>query len=86
MITVSALWSLSFILLGLMGAEIGREGLTGKNITTMALITQDLNNTRGSPVDIAKVRLTPQGIESIRNLLRGVSVQIHIESKLDGGC
>lgn len=38
MITVSALWSLSLILLGLMGAEIGCIGFSSENITGMAFI------------------------------------------------
>lgn len=47
----------------------------------MALIAKDLHDSRGSPVDIPKIGLATQGIECIRNLLRGVAIQIHIKSQ-----
>ena len=76
-IAIPALRPLTSVFLGLVIAVIRSKGFSGQDITAVALIAEDLDDTRGSPVDIAQIGLPPQGIERIRNLLRGVSIQIH---------
>ena len=81
MVAITALRTLTSILFGFVIAIVWRKSLSGQHIPAMALVAKDLHDSRGSPVDIPQIRLSTQGIERIRNLLRGVAIQIHIKSQ-----
>ena len=66
-----------------MVTEVRRKCLTGQHITTMPLVSEDLDNATRCPFNIAEIRLATERNQCIRNLLRGVSVKIHIKGKLD---
>ena len=84
MVAITALRTLTSILLGFVIAIVWRKGLSGQYISAMALVAKDLHDSRGSPVDIPQIGLAAQGVERIRNLLRGVSIQIHKKCQFHG--
>ena len=84
MVAITALRTLTSILFGFVIAIVWRKGLSGQHIPAMALIAKDLHDSRGSPVDIPQIGLAAQGVERIRNLLRGVSIQIHKKCQFHG--
>lgn len=69
---VEALLSLASILFGLMANYIRSPGLSGENITTMPLISQDLDNGIGSPLGIAKVSSLTEFLKCSGDMGRGI--------------
>ena len=49
----------------------------------MTLVTQNLDNSSGSPLDIPKVGLAFQGNERICDLLGSIAEKVHVEGKLN---
>ena len=61
-----------------------RPGLPGKDIATVPLVLQHGKDSIRAPLRIAGLRAPPQLHQRIRDLLTGISVQVHKEAEPDG--
>ena len=78
MIEVSALRPLPTVFLRKVISVVRCISLPGQHISAMALIPKDLDDAVCGPLDISKIRFSFKSDEGIRNLLRGVSVEIQM--------
>ena len=81
-IEVSALRPLPTVFLRKVISVVRCISLSCQHISAMALIPKDLDDAVCCPLDVSKIRFPLKSNECIRNLLRGVSVEIHIECQL----
>ena len=85
MIFIPAPGPLTPVLFCEMVAVVGGVGLSGEHIAAVTLVAQNAGDAAGGPLDVPEVGLAPQGIESVRNFLRGIAVEAHIKRQFYGG-
>ena len=65
---------------------IRRKGLPGLYVSAIAFTSKDLQDASAGPFAVTKAGLFTELDKGVRDLLRGVTVKIHIKSKFGGRC